>query len=1115
VRARLCVLGSLLLPLTSGAASAALEPDALPEAARDLVGPDWHVVQGEGASRYVYEPLRYSTETWYGSTFWTGPDWCRVGRDWQHSGEQVNSVRLFTAPQPGHATITGRVYKADTNGGDGVAVAIRVGRRTVWTAEIEAADAQGVTPDVAVDLVAGDHVWFVLAKRGEITCDTTHWDPVIAYDDGTAFRASEGFNDQPGVWSYEMEHDLGEQAGLAEGWEVSQLTTPDGSRGVLLVARPTGEVSEQTVRLGELVPAQAYAVRDVRSGESAVRTGDDLARTGLALALPHGGSRLFTYEPTAAAPATAVPAAPAGLRAAATQGAMVLTWGEVQGATSYVIWRDGEVVSQVSGPPRYVDAAVTASQPHRYAVEAECHLLRSKPAVTAVGGEQRPEMALWAMVEEDWIRSDGLERAPADWRAAAAAALEGARQLAERVRELEGAPPFDAELQAVERLQSRVAALAAEDRDRQRDAYLQARWLQRRIALANPLVRCGPLLFVKRVPASYSHLVMQYFGWRARPGGGLYVLEQPGQSLRTRALLEGQLEGGSVLDPCLSWDAQRVVFSYSSCAEPDPFFHIYEVGAGGAGLPDGGIVFCSTRRRGYARCFGAQFGDRWHVYTLHRMDADGGNLRTLSYHETNEWFPSVLADGSIAYARWDYVDRHAVLHQNLWVTNPDGTHPRVLWGNHTEVPHCSFEAQPIPGTRRLLCTGSAHHSITGGSLFIVDPDVDCDGPAAIERITPEVPFPEAEAWPGSYYATPWPLSADFYLVSYSHERLIPEPDPNGPAALGLYYLDRWGHRELLYRDPQIGCTSPIPLRPRERPPVIPSLLPIDATDEGEVVLLDVHRGLPAEYAGQVRALRVIQVLPKATPVADAPPVGLAGQEPTKMVLGTVPVETDGSAHFVVPARRPILFQALDERGLAIQTMRSITYLHPGEQVSCVGCHEPRTTSPGPREALATRRAPSVIAPGPDGTRPFSYPRLVQPVLDRYCVRCHGSQDPPQAPDLTGAIEGNWTKSYLSLTGGLTFYQAGTNEAHARESLVPRYGGWNSVHLTPPGGLYGARGSRLMQMLLVGHHDVTLDPESLERLATWVDANALFYGTYDPAEQAKQLRGEVISEPPLQ
>jgi hypothetical protein len=234
----------------------------------------------------------------------------------------------------------------------------------------------------------------------------------------------------------------------------------------------------------------------------------------------------------------------------------------------------------------------------------------------------------------------------------------------------------------------------------------------------------------------------------------------------------------------------------------------------------------------------------------------------------------------------------------------------------------------------------------------------------------------------------------------------------------------------------------------------------------------------------------------------------------------VPVEPDGSAYFTVPARKPLLFQAVDEQGFAVQTMRSLTYLQPGERNSCLGCHERRTSAPVRGLAQGTaptalRRPPSSLRPGPDGSAPFSYPRLVQPVLDRYCVACHGGEKAEGNVVLTGDPAEGFTRSYLSLLQGNLFYQAGTNPQNAAAALVPRFGGWNGVHTTVPDGTYLARGSRLMKGLRAGHHGVELDPDSLARLALWIDANALFYGTYDPAEQAKQLQGERIEMPRLQ
>jgi hypothetical protein len=212
----------------------------------------------------------------------------------------------------------------------------------------------------------------------------------------------------------------------------------------------------------------------------------------------------------------------------------------------------------------------------------------------------------------------------------------------------------------------------------------------------------------------------------------------------------------------------------------------------------------------------------------------------------------------------------------------------------------------------------------------------------------------------------------------------------------------------------------------------------------------------------------------------------------------VPVEADGSAFFDVPARTPMLFQALNSRGRAVQTMRSLVYLQPGEQQSCAGCHEHRmkTASLG-APALALRRAPSQIKPGPEGSLPFSYPRLVQPVLDRNCVTCHDGKN-PERPILTGEPEGVFTKSYNALVSRVSF----TAWNRPEQNFEP---------LTEPL-RFGAVASQLTKMLDLGHGKVTLTPEEEERLNTWMDANALFYGTFDVNEQRKQLTGKIIDGP---
>ncbi|MDQ1256827.1 MAG: hypothetical protein QG656_1427, partial [Candidatus Hydrogenedentes bacterium] len=402
-----------------------------------------------------------------------------------------------------------------------------------------------------------------------------------------------------------------------------------------------------------------------------------------------------------------------------------------------------------------------------------------------------------------------------------------------------------------------------------------------------------------------------------------------------------------------------------------------------------------------------------------------------------------------------------------------------------------------------------------GSIALVDPSVDNNRPEAITRITPEIPFPEAEGRDiFEYYDAPWPLSERYFLVSYSPTPLIWEPGANERNALGIYLLDAAGNRELVYRDPLIGSTNPCPLVPRRTPPVLASSLDDAPEDTGEVLVANVYEGL-GDDVPRIQALRIVQIFPKTTPIANTPPIGLAGEENARAVLGTVPVEPDGSARFFVPARTPILFQALDEDGFAYQTMRSLTYLQPGEKVSCIGCHEHRFQAPPAHSVLAARRHPSNIAAGPFDGRPFSFMRVVQPVLDEHCGACHSGEKPKADRDLTGEPRDGFTRSYWSLCGGIDFNGPGTNLENAAGALVPRFGARNQLQVTPPGGAYGARGSRLIAMLRKGHHDVELNAEELGRIGLWIDCNAVFYGAYAVEDQAKQLGGNDIGMPEVQ
>ena len=767
-------------------------------------------------------------------------------------------------------------------------------------------------------------------------------------------------------------------------------------------------------------------------------------------------------------------------------------------------------------------------------------LALSKVGLTVAESEARAE-ALRVMVEADWAAQETRLGRTAGSPESIREALRRARLLLSDLHSRADAPDLASELAALERLQASVRGLEGLDAGSRLGLYHHIRSLSRQAAFKNPLLAGQPIVFMKRnrFACQMLHEYIAYFNqYSGQFGGGVFVLEEPGRSLKTRDLTAGRLPPGCYTSLALSNDGRTVYFAFAERTEKKPafgspdqrYYHLYRLDLANGRLrqltdgpyddtapcplPDGGIALLSTRRGGFTRC-----NNPWEpiaVYTLHRMDADGKQLRALSFHETNEWHPSVLHDGRIVYCRWDYIDRSAANYHGLWATNPDGTNPVALFGNYTSRISACFQPCAVPGSKRILFVAGAHHANVGGSLVLLDPSRAAldrkDGSDrfdALEVLTPEICFPEGAGkdggWPRSYFHAPRPLSENYYLVGFGYGPLPGMSSGGTGDTTGIYYFDRFGNLELFYRDEAIASTYPILLTARPAAPVVASILDPAMGDEAELVLTDVWRShfpLPADRP--VRSLRVFQVLPKTTPTANQPRIGHANAESARMLLGTVPVEADGSAYFRVPARKPLYFQAVDSEGRAVQGMRSITYLQPGERRSCVGCHEPMGSSPPHRYLAALARGPSLISPGPDGTHPFCYPRLVQPVLDRHCVRCHdGTKGADKSPlVLTGDADGLFTRSYNNLKPCLRWYE---------------WGGASITGAVTHPGRGGADESRLTQILADTTHapNLNLPPEDRERILIWLDGNVPFYGTYDRDLQRQQQAGEAVPPPRVQ
>lgn len=648
-----------------------------------------------------------------------------------------------------------------------------------------------------------------------------------------------------------------------------------------------------------------------------------------------------------------------------------------------------------------------------------------------------------------------------------------------------------------------------------------------------------------------THMADQYFGFHATlkgttRGNGLYVMEQPFSDkpavhnlLKDIVVQDGRHKGeilgnGGYLSPDVSYDGRQILFSYTDGAwnerawTEDSVFHIFRCNADGSSLvqltegamnefdpcwlPNGRIAFISERRRGFGRCHPRTVPN----YTLFSMFEDGTDITRLSSHETNEWQPSVDHNGMIVYTRWDYVDRGFNQAHHLWLTTPDGRNARELNGNeHSSertAPHLIGDGRSIPGTGKYMAVAAGHHTQTRGSLIVIDPSVPDDNEMSqVRRFTPDQALPEAEV-PIKYdkasgaYATPWPLSDEYVLCVY---------DPLANTQYGyidwrarrysIALVDVFGNKEVLYTHPEISCLSPIPLQARPEPPKLPhmTLVGQPRLENGEkperiveeqlprtatVGVVNVYNSrYPFPEGTKVKSLRIWQILPKVSPINNKPRIGMGDQKGGRQCLGTVPVEEDGSALFEVPVNIPIMFHAIDDKGVAVQGMRSATYTAPGETLMCNGCHEPRWKATPQRSAstlIAMRRAPSKIVPEVSGSNPFSYPRLVQPVLDAKCVRCHGEDRKKDAPDLR---KGNYLadKDYFytsirSLAKYVHYYGADVEW----DVFTPSY--------TEPG-KFGAYASPLYSMLMKGHNKVELTDEEIHRLVLFMESNASFLG----------------------
>jgi hypothetical protein len=643
--------------------------------------------------------------------------------------------------------------------------------------------------------------------------------------------------------------------------------------------------------------------------------------------------------------------------------------------------------------------------------------------------------------------------------------------------------------------------------------------------------------------------------------------------------------GGVIRDPTVSWDGKRVLFAWKKSLEEDDY-HLYELtlatgriraitsGLGFADyepayLPDGDIVFASTRCVQTVDCWWTE------VSNLYTCDAEGRHLRRLGFDQVHTVYPQVLDDGRVIYTRWDYNDRTQMWPQALFQMNPDGTAQTEFYKNNAWFPTTIAHARGIPGTEKVMAIFTGHHTAQAGKLGILDPARGRQENAGAQLIAPvrHTPAERADYYgqDGDLFQYPYPLTEREFLVAYAPLGWNKAHRPKGNADFGIYWMDLDGRRELLTTDPILACQQPVPLIARAPPPVRPSTVDYRKAT-GTYYLQDIHAGpaLAGVPRGAVKKLRVVALEFRAAGVGNNGSIGPSGEAlvctpisigngswDVKVVLGDATVHTDGSAFFAVPARVPVYFQALDDNNRAVQTMRSWSTRQPGENQSCVGCHESKNTAPlaAPYgSTLALKAGPQALASFYGPPRGFSFPKEIQPILNRHCIRCHNDRglkmeatrvdraltrerDPawvvrgpiseqevsglsnPPASARTSPPEGAgtnrpafsllsevtidkvakraWSDAYLNLTlsAPSDYYEAVGAYFGVFDGRMVNWIGSQSIPAPLPPYASGACRSELLPLLTAGHYGVKLSREELDKLACWIDLFVPYCGDY--------------------
>ena len=553
---------------------------------------------------------------------------------------------------------------------------------------------------------------------------------------------------------------------------------------------------------------------------------------------------------------------------------------------------------------------------------------------------------------------------------------------------------------------------------------------------------------------------------------------------------------GNIRDPQIHYDARKLIFAY--LPKGKKHYSLYEINIDGSGLkqltgqgedvspgmedestfsppgwddfeptylPNGQIIFCSTRANRYVQCWMTQ------VATLHKCNADGSNIHLLSANVEHDNTPWPLSDGRVAYMRWEYVDRFHMGFHHLWAMNADGTQQMVLYGN--QINHGTILApKPVPHSQKVIVTWSPGHGRREhyGRVALIDPELGPDDPQGVQFISK-----------GNIHCDPWAFSEQHFLAA--NQTAIEMLNDRGETE-ALYKLPA----ELAKQGYWIGEPRPVMRRPRE--PVY-SDATNPAANHGTLALINIYKGRKMRDVapGTVKNLLIYEVLPAPINYSGAmSEMSAGGTFSVERLIGTVPVSADGSAYFNLPPLRSFLFLAMDERGHCVKRMHSFTSVMPGETTTCIGCHEHRTEAPSTDDYLQLHALmqTKAVTPKPVADVPeiFDFLRDIQPILDEHCLECHNHDREEGGFN----ISGHWGPLYP-----IGYIQMSWRELFGDNRVILPYAEHSKSNFGPYE--IGTGSSRLLQLIETGHEGVNMPARQQKIVRHWLDAGANQAGTY--------------------